>query len=138
MKYIFDNHEVFPVDNYFGLPNPEYLQCYIKELTASLSNFVIAIKGTDENGERCYFELAFTGTRLINAPKEGVSANFQLVSPERCLKELRTLPIFDGLPDDDLLQNRMYSVALERREVIIIAGDGGLLTSSQLHEKYGR
>ncbi len=125
-KYYRDQTVTFPVENVFGIKDPETYECHVKAYDARLSHLVIQARklGTPALGEPS-FHFEFNGTMYFEGSMTWIGANFCIAPPTDCLHVAHKLAYHAGIPDTDLLgQYDLFVVDAQQTQIKILAGIG--------------
>ncbi len=128
-KYYSDPTTVYPIDNVFGVKNPENYECHIKRYDSRLALLEIYTRKLGQSSEEDVFlSFAFNAVEYFEGTMTWIGANFVVASPEECILIARKLPNRSDVSERSILDfYDLFVVETPQLQIKILAGSGGLV-----------
>ena len=128
-KYYSDSTAVYPIDNVFGVENPDSYECRVKRYDSRLSYLEIYMRPLDQSSlPESFFSFVFNAVEYFEGTMTWIGANFRIASPAECIHIARKMPYQHKMSDQEILDfYDLYVVETNQLQIKILAGSGGLV-----------
>ena len=103
-KYYTDPAAVYPIDNIFGVKNPENYECHVKRYDSRLTLLEIYTRRLDQPSEEDNFlSFVFSAVDYFEGTMTWIGANFRVAAPHECVNIARKLPNRSDMAERSIL-----------------------------------
>jgi len=129
-KYYSDPAANYPIDNIFGVNNPENYECHVKRYDSRLALLEVYTRKLDQSSEEDIFlSFVFNAVDYFEGTMIWIGANFRVGSPEECVQIARKMPNRGDAAERSILDfYDLFVVETPQLQIKILAGSGGLVT----------
>jgi len=128
-KYYNDSTATYPIDNVFGVENPESYECHVKRYDSRLSYLEIYTRPLDQSSlQESFFSFVFNAVEYFEGTMTWIGANFRIAPPNECIQIARKMPYQHKMTDQEILDfYDLYVVESKQSQIKILAGSGGMV-----------